>query len=218
MTELSLTSCCVPTLWSGLRITQLYMRKHTRCCSLQTSTANPYSRGTSSQTVPSSSPKGTRARPVWPVCLTNNRAHPHSWQQITDQPHDTKQIKTQLHTNTYWHAHIHKSTEKTQTVKKHKARATHVMLARASTTSLACAQSPQPLSDAQGVQRSKGVRTRRLDYTTLSEYLAHYPKRNMMLPSSTLRCCTPPFSQWQMFLSSSSFFLSFSGFEDPTNH
>jgi len=30
-----------------------------------------------------------------------------------------------------------------------KARATHVMLARANTTSLACAQSPKPLSDAQ---------------------------------------------------------------------
>ena len=30
-----------------------------------------------------------------------------------------------------------------------KARATHVMLARASATSLACAQAPKPLSDAQ---------------------------------------------------------------------
>jgi len=35
------------TVGSELSITQLYMRKHTRCCSLQTSTANPYSRGTS---------------------------------------------------------------------------------------------------------------------------------------------------------------------------
>jgi len=98
MTELSLTSCCVPTLGSELRITQLHMRKHTRCCSLQTSTANPYSRGTSPQTVPSSSTKGTR--PVWPNFPTNNWAHPHSWQQITDQPYDTEQIKTQLHTDT----------------------------------------------------------------------------------------------------------------------
>jgi len=99
MTELSLTSCCVSTLGSELRITQLYMRKHTQCCSLQTSTAIPYSRGTSPQTVPSSSTKGTR--PVWPNFPTNNRAHPHSWQQITDQSHDTEQIKTQLHTDTY---------------------------------------------------------------------------------------------------------------------
>ena len=73
MTELSLTSCCVSTQGSELRITQLYMRKHTQCCSLQTSTANPYSRGTSPQTVPSSSTKGTR--PVWPNFPTNNRAH-----------------------------------------------------------------------------------------------------------------------------------------------
>jgi len=99
MTELSLTSCCVSTLGSELRITQLYMRKHMRCCLLQTSTENPYSRGTSPQTVPSSSTKGTR--PVWPNFPTNNRAHPHSWQQITDQPHDTGQIKTQVHTDTY---------------------------------------------------------------------------------------------------------------------
>jgi len=117
-------------------ITQLCMRKHTRCCLLQTSTANPYSRGTSPQTVPSSSTKGTR--PVWPNFQTNNRVHPHSPQQITDPPHDTEQIKTRIHTC----AHR----------QKYKARATHVMLARASTTSLACAQSPKPLSDAQVVQ------------------------------------------------------------------
>jgi len=27
---------------------------------------------------------------------------------------------------------------------------------------------------------------------------ARYPERNMVLPSPTLRCCTPPFAQWQM--------------------
>jgi len=65
---------------------QLYMRKHTVCCSLQTSTSNPYSKRTSQQTsqqtVPSSSTKGTR--PVYSYFPTNNREHPHSWQQITD--------------------------------------------------------------------------------------------------------------------------------------
>ena len=63
------------TLGSELRITQLYMRKHTRCCSLQTITANPYSRGTSPQTVPNSSTKGTR--PVWPNFPTNSLVHAH---------------------------------------------------------------------------------------------------------------------------------------------
>jgi len=75
------------------------------------------------------------------------------------------------------------------------------MLTQASTTSLACAQSPKSLSDAQGIQNSEGVRTRRLDCTTLSEYLARYPERNMVLPSPTLRCCTPQLAQWQMILS-----------------
>jgi len=46
--------------------------------------------------------------------------------------------------NDFLHAHIHKLQGKIQT----KARATHVMLARASNTSLACAQSRKPLSDA----------------------------------------------------------------------
>ena len=76
-----------------------------------------------------------------------------------------------------------------------KARATYVMLARASTAFPACAQSPKPLYDAQAIQSSEGVRTCRLDCTTLSEYLARYPERNMVLPSPTLRCCTPPLAQ-----------------------
>jgi len=42
-----------------LRITQLYVRKYTMRCLLQTSTSNPYSRGTSQQTVPCSSTNGT---------------------------------------------------------------------------------------------------------------------------------------------------------------
>jgi len=75
------------------------------------------------------------------------------------------------------------------------ARATKVMLARASTTFLTCAQSPKPLSDAQVIQSSEGVRTCRLDCTTLSEYLARYLERNMVLPSQTLRCCTPPLAR-----------------------
>jgi len=70
------------TSGAELRITQLYMRKHMVSCSLQTSTSNPYSRGSSQQTVPSSSTKGTR--PVWPNFPTNNRVHPHS-PVITDQ-------------------------------------------------------------------------------------------------------------------------------------
>ena len=51
------------------------MIKHTRCCSLQTITANPDSRGTSPQTVPHSSTKGTR--PVWPNFPTNSLVHAH---------------------------------------------------------------------------------------------------------------------------------------------
>jgi len=61
------------TVGSELRITQLYMRRHTRCCSFQTSTANPYSRGTSPQTVPNSLTKGTR--PLWPNFPTNSLVH-----------------------------------------------------------------------------------------------------------------------------------------------
>ena len=43
MTALYLTSVFVfiKTPGAELRITQLYMKKHTVCCSLQTSTANP---------------------------------------------------------------------------------------------------------------------------------------------------------------------------------
>jgi len=67
-----------------------------------------------------------------------------------------------------------------------KARATKVMHARANTTFLTCAQSPEPLSDAQAIQSSEGVRARRLDCTTMSEYLVRYPERNMVLPSPTL--------------------------------
>ena len=97
MTELLLTNVfCFWTLGTELKITQLCMRKYTRCCLLQTSTANPYSGGTVPQTVPGSSAKGTR--PVWPNFTTNNRVHPLSWQQITDQLHDMKQKKTQIHT------------------------------------------------------------------------------------------------------------------------
>ena len=50
------------------------MRKYTECCSLQTSTSNPYSGGYSLQTVPCSSTKGTR--PVWPNFPINNRVTP----------------------------------------------------------------------------------------------------------------------------------------------
>ena len=50
-------------LGAELRITRLHMRKHTVCYSLQTSTSNLYSRGTSPQPAPSSSTKCTR-----PVC------------------------------------------------------------------------------------------------------------------------------------------------------
>jgi len=113
---------------------QIYMIKHTVCCSLQTSKSRPYSRGTSSQTVPSSSTKSTK--PVWPNLPTNDRVHPHSWQQITDQPHRTKQSKTWIHTC------AHTQMYKTKHTYTNKARATHVMLARASTTSLACAETP----------------------------------------------------------------------------
>ena len=131
---------CFWTLGAELRIMQLYMRKHTQCCSLQTSTANPYSRGTFPQTVPSSSTNGTR--PVWPNFSTTNWVHPHSWQQITDQPHDTERIKTRIHTCAH--------------TQKYEARATHVMLAQASTTALACTQSSKPLSDAQVGSNSGG--------------------------------------------------------------
>ena len=60
-----------------------FVRYLLHCCSLPTSTSNPYSRGTSQQMVPGSSTKGTR--PVWPNFPNNNRGHPHSWQQITDK-------------------------------------------------------------------------------------------------------------------------------------
>ena len=95
--------------------------------------------------------------------------------------HNILQMKTRIHTCAH--------------TQKYKACATHVMLARASTTSLACTQSLKPLSDAQGIQSSEGVRTRRLDCTALSEYFARYPERNMVLPSPTLRCCTPSVAQ-----------------------
>ena len=58
------------TLGPELSITQLHMRQHTVCCSLQTSTSNPYSRGTSPQPVPSSLTKDTT--PVCPNFPTNN--------------------------------------------------------------------------------------------------------------------------------------------------
>ena len=98
------------------------MRKHTRCCSLQTSTANPYSRGTSPQTVPNSSTKGTR--PVWPNFPTNSLVHAHwflgSRSQtnltILNKDHNTEQIKTRIHTCAL--------------TQKYKAWVTHVMLAR----------------------------------------------------------------------------------------
>jgi len=98
------------------------MRKHTRCCSLQTSTANPYSRGTSPQTAPNSSTRGTR--PLWLNFPTNSRVHAHwflgSRSQtnltILNKGHNTEQIKTRIHTC----AHTPKC----------KAWVTHVMLAR----------------------------------------------------------------------------------------
>jgi len=44
------------------------------------------------------------------------------------------------------------------------------------------------------------------DYTCL-EWIqpARYPERNMVLPSPTLRCCTPPFAQWQILAHASTF-------------
>jgi len=72
------------------------MRKYTWCCSLQTSTSNPYSRGTSPQTVPSSSTKGTR--PVCPNFPTNNRVHT----PILDSRSQTNHtIITNQNTDTY---------------------------------------------------------------------------------------------------------------------
>jgi len=62
------------------------------CCSLQTSTSNPYSRRTFQQTAPSSSTKDTR--PVWPNFPTNNQIHPHSWQQIINQRTKTTETQT----------------------------------------------------------------------------------------------------------------------------
>jgi len=101
----TITLWCFPAKTSGseLRITQLYVRKHTMCCSLQTSTANSYSRGTSPQTVQSSSAKGTR--PNFP---TNNRVHPHSWQQITHQRtigqfHPDSQITSLILNSQFFH-------------------------------------------------------------------------------------------------------------------
>ena len=103
------------------------------------------SRGSSPQTVPSSSPKGTR--PVWPNFPTNNRVNPHSWQQITDQPHDTKQYakqsKTRKQNKTRIHTCVHTKKYQPKQPYTKKARATYGMLARTSTTSLACAQFPK---------------------------------------------------------------------------
>jgi len=64
-----------------------------------------------------------------------------------------------------------------------KARATYVMLALASTTSLACAQSPKtPLWCAGWFKALKRVRTRRLDRTTPSQQPARYPETSMVPP------------------------------------
>jgi len=74
------------------------------------------------------------------------------------------------------------------------------MLARASTTSPSCTQSLKSFSDAQ--VDSKALKcsrsTVRLLWTRLGvEWPARYVGRNMVIPSPTLRCCTPPFAQWQ---------------------
>ena len=98
------------------------MRKHTACCSLQTSTANPYSKGISPQTLPNSSTKGTR--PLWPNFPTNSLVHAHwflgSRSQtnltILNKDHNAEQIKTRIHTCAL--------------TQKYKAWVTHVMLAR----------------------------------------------------------------------------------------
>jgi len=124
------------------------MRKHTRCCSLQTSISNPYSRGTSPQTVPNSSTKGTR--PLWSNFPTNSLVHAYwflgSRSQtnltILNKDHNTEQIKSRIHTCAH--------------TQKYKDWVTHVMLARASTTSLACTQAPKSLSDAQVGSNSGG--------------------------------------------------------------
>ena len=71
--------------------------------------------------------------------------------------------------------------------------ATYVMLALASTASLACAQSPEPLSDARANSNSGGGPKE--DCQHWDEQPTRYPERNMVLPSPTSRCCTPPFAQ-----------------------
>ena len=74
-----------------------------------------------------------------------------------------------------------------------KARTAEVMLARASTKSLTCAQSSKPLSDAQVDTNSGGGPKE--DCQHWDEEPARYPERNMVLPSPTCRCCTPQVAQ-----------------------
>jgi len=86
------------------------MRKHTRCCSLQTITANPYSRGTSPQTVPNSSTKGTR--PVWPNFPTNGLVHAHWFLGSRSQTSSLKEKDRDLdraHAMTHYHHMFNKT-------------------------------------------------------------------------------------------------------------
>jgi len=75
--------------------------------------------------------------------------------------HNILQIKTRIHTCAH--------------TQKYKACATHVMLARASTTSLACAQSPKPLADAQVDSKHDG----------------QLPKRQLQMPRTNTTRALP---------------------------
>ena len=72
---------------------------------------------------------------MWSNFPSNSRVHAHWFLGSRSQ---TNLTRTQLHTDTYMRTYTHRD----------KARATQVMLARASTTFLACAQSPKSLSVA----------------------------------------------------------------------
>jgi len=104
MTELSVTICCFNNI--GVRSednTVIHEKTHTVLFA-SNEYANPYSRGTSPQTVPNSSTKGTR--PMWPNFPTNSPVHAHwflgSRSQtnltILKKDHNTEQIKTRIHT------------------------------------------------------------------------------------------------------------------------
>ena len=135
------------------------MRKHTRCCSLQTSTANPYSRRTSPLTVPNSATKGTR--PMWPNFPTNSRVQAHWFLGSRSQTNLTIMNKSK-HNYTLIHTCAHTQKYRTNLNKTQGPR--NICHARPGKYYISGVRTvPQTLSDAQvDSNAERCARTRRI--------------------------------------------------------